>query len=834
MMFGLSLGGLGIGAAGAGTGAGVEITTPYATALPVIGGTPVVGQVLSASTGTWANSPSGYAYAWLRDGVAISGATAASYTLVSADLAATIAVTVTATNASGSGSALSAGVGPVAAAVAAPTISALPALAVTYGTAVTIAAAAYVAGTGISYALSGPAWLSIQPATGVITGTAPASDVSSTATVTVTNAGGSASASFAVRVTSGVAQSVLLLSVGGQSNARKAGNSGASPDAKYTTAALGDTKIWVDASGAFVDYGVGTNSGHRGTSDSGVWGSEAEFVWQMRQAGDTRPVRILKECVNGQALAVVGGGDWSPSSRGERYDGYLAQALAAKAALGTATLDEVFLWNQGEADSNFVDGSGGSDLGNALAYETNLRALLTALVGAGAFASTGMFIVERIRPCSSDLANTSYNGQFRVRQAQETVAADLAQMRIVSLDFDTSNLSILHPVEPWTMATGLRCWACYAGSYDATYGSVSDQTPSNLSFVDQTEATPGTVVSSALLQIAGIGGNAPVAISGGQYRVLNPDDTLWQDWTSAAGTIHPFQRLQLRLTASSVNSTSVAATITVGGVSDSWSVTTYASAPSYQAETTAFIAKVAANGGGTMAGTDARALDDFYIAAKATSWWPKMLRLYLHLGGAVASALDLKGQSVSLLSQYGVASDAWSWTATGWVGGGAANAGLQLGVNPSTQLPQNGCSVLVWYGQLSSVTRVDMTDINTTTGIAVGQTLLRLMTTGAGRYLLNSSGNASPSGLTTAPGLRAVVRDGASSLRLHGPDGAVIASSTVASTAPTGNALAIGNPYGTYSDAHIRGAGAAGAALTTAELQSIATICGTLQGHFGA
>jgi hypothetical protein len=56
-----------------------------------------------------------YAYQWKRGGVNISGATANTYTLVTADLGAMITATVTATNAAGSASATAAGVGPVTA-----------------------------------------------------------------------------------------------------------------------------------------------------------------------------------------------------------------------------------------------------------------------------------------------------------------------------------------------------------------------------------------------------------------------------------------------------------------------------------------------------------------------------------------------------------------------------------------------------------------------------------------------------------------------------------------------------------------------------------------------
>jgi hypothetical protein len=55
------------------------------TATPTISGTSTVGSTLRANPGAWGPSPVTFRYAWLRDGVAITGATSQSYTLVRAD-----------------------------------------------------------------------------------------------------------------------------------------------------------------------------------------------------------------------------------------------------------------------------------------------------------------------------------------------------------------------------------------------------------------------------------------------------------------------------------------------------------------------------------------------------------------------------------------------------------------------------------------------------------------------------------------------------------------------------------------------------------------------------
>jgi len=78
---------------------------PVNTGLPTISGS---GATLSASTGSWSNSPTSYSYQWYRGGVAIGGAITNSYTIGASDIGATLTVTVTATNATGSGSATSA------------------------------------------------------------------------------------------------------------------------------------------------------------------------------------------------------------------------------------------------------------------------------------------------------------------------------------------------------------------------------------------------------------------------------------------------------------------------------------------------------------------------------------------------------------------------------------------------------------------------------------------------------------------------------------------------------------------------------------------------------
>ena len=86
---------------------------PQNTAPPTITGTAKEGSQLTASTGSWSNSPTSYDYQWQRcasDGTAcgdLTGATAKTYTPVTGDVSHTLRLVVTATNADGKASASS-------------------------------------------------------------------------------------------------------------------------------------------------------------------------------------------------------------------------------------------------------------------------------------------------------------------------------------------------------------------------------------------------------------------------------------------------------------------------------------------------------------------------------------------------------------------------------------------------------------------------------------------------------------------------------------------------------------------------------------------------------
>ncbi len=88
---------------------GTTATPPTNTGAPAISGTASVGSALTASPGSWSGTPApGYSYQWdqcsttsLSSCAAISGATASSYTVQSADAGSYLDLVVAATNSAG-------------------------------------------------------------------------------------------------------------------------------------------------------------------------------------------------------------------------------------------------------------------------------------------------------------------------------------------------------------------------------------------------------------------------------------------------------------------------------------------------------------------------------------------------------------------------------------------------------------------------------------------------------------------------------------------------------------------------------------------------------------
>jgi hypothetical protein len=286
------------------------VEAPAEVAPPTIGGIAQQGQTLSASTGTWSNEPTSYAYQWqdcnaLGEGcLAIAGATASTYTLTASDVGDTMRILVTASNAGGSAQAASAVTGaveppaPVSTAPLAPVNTALPAI-----TGSAVEGQTLSASTGTwsneptSYAYQwqecsalGEGCLSVAGATSS-SYRLGASDVGDTIRVVVTasNAGGSAAASSAqtANVTAPESTGLLL----GSAAVQSWGDSSAAGSAEafqYTATATGTARslaLYVSSgsSAPAIDVGLYSNaSGNPGKLlASATISSPASGAWNV-------------------------------------------------------------------------------------------------------------------------------------------------------------------------------------------------------------------------------------------------------------------------------------------------------------------------------------------------------------------------------------------------------------------------------------------------------------------------------------------------------------------------------------------------------------------------
>ena len=105
------------------------------------------------------------------------------------------------------------------------------------------------------------------------------------------------------------------------------------------------------------------------------------------------------------------------------------------------------------------------------------------------------------------------------------------------------------------------------GSF-ATTTDALDTTPDAFAFIDQTGAEPAASVYSNPVAISGINAPSPVSITGGEYSINGGG------WTAASGSITNGQQVQVRLIASPSYGGTASCTLTIGGVSDTFSADT--------------------------------------------------------------------------------------------------------------------------------------------------------------------------------------------------------------------------------------------------------------------
>ena len=104
-------------------------------------------------------------------------------------------------------------------------------------------------------------------------------------------------------------------------------------------------------------------------------------------------------------------------------------------------------------------------------------------------------------------------------------------------------------------------------TFTSTTGA-ADTTPDAFSFQDVPDADLGTVQISNTITVTGIDAAAPVSITGGEYSV-NGDP-----YTSADGVVNANDEITVRHLSASTEDTATNSTLTIGGVSDTFTSVT--------------------------------------------------------------------------------------------------------------------------------------------------------------------------------------------------------------------------------------------------------------------
>ena len=109
-----------------------------------------------------------------------------------------------------------------------------------------------------------------------------------------------------------------------------------------------------------------------------------------------------------------------------------------------------------------------------------------------------------------------------------------------------------------------------------TLAAPVDTTPNTFNFTDQTGVALATAITSNAITLSGINAPAPIAISGGSYSINSGA------FTTASGTVANRASIRVQLNSSTSYATAASATLTIGGVSDTFTVTTLAAPVGFQ------------------------------------------------------------------------------------------------------------------------------------------------------------------------------------------------------------------------------------------------------------
>jgi hypothetical protein len=142
---------------------------------------------------------------------------------------------------------------------------------------------------------------------------------------------------------------------------------------------------------------------------------------------------------------------------------------------------------------------------------------------------------------------------------------------LISIDTPASTINRVSEPNETTLYHGTKMIDGPFQGQSANFSVMLDTTPDAFTFTDQTGVATSTVIQSAAVTVTKSGGTAifPISVTGGEYST---DSGV--TYTSAAGTVTSGQTVRVRHTSASASCGTADTTLTIGGVSDTFSTTT--------------------------------------------------------------------------------------------------------------------------------------------------------------------------------------------------------------------------------------------------------------------
>lgn len=214
------------------------------------------------------------------------------------------------------------------------------------------------------------------------------------------------------------------------------------------------------------------------------------------------------------------------------------------AVLGNATNGLVWLYGQGCA--------GIDDVPNAFSFVSLTGVPLNSLQQSA---------VTVIQGINTAVPISVANGEYRIDGGAYTTAAGVVSNG-QSVQVRHTSANAYNTTTTTTLTVG-----GVNGTFSTTTANI-DTTPNAFAFVDESGLATSIIVISQAITVAGINAPASISVVGGEYSINNGA------FTSGSGTVQNGATVRVRLTTASTANTAQNATLTIGGVSDTFTATT--------------------------------------------------------------------------------------------------------------------------------------------------------------------------------------------------------------------------------------------------------------------